>query len=126
MCDYRVLFFSNYFGNHFGQHGMQIVTSAVRVDVALTLSRRRSPFAFPFVSNRGCDSKCRGDSSSCHWRNRQLKFEDLNLLVKHVVVYSQSAIVDRIKHRVALVAGLPAENLERLNNLCSCGTLWLF
>ena len=29
--------------------------------------------------------------------------------------YSQSAIVDRIKHRVALVAGLPAENLERLN-----------
>ena len=22
MCDYRVLFFSNYFGNHFGQHGI--------------------------------------------------------------------------------------------------------
>lgn len=29
--------------------------------------------------------------------------------------YSQSAIVDRIEHRAALVAGLPVENLERLN-----------
>ena len=29
--------------------------------------------------------------------------------------YSQSAIVDRIEHRAALVAVLPVENLERLN-----------